>query len=664
LFTEQTKTAPPLNYTFNGKEEDEASGLHYFGARYLEAETGRWLSIDPLAEAYPGHNPYAFGLHNPLRFIDPDGMEAYDLYTTRLGAAIDFARIYNKRSIKKNWEFGTNIYKTKLNGRTAYYYDRPRTDRESSSVDLPATLGFDKIVADIHTHSRMEEGADGYNEHSPDDRRGNRRQKRTGYVAVPNGELRIYVPKTRQEGTVATGLPHDKAFYGKGDPTQEVGKNWKLKTSAMVGGIGTPEHTAVQEWRNKRGFKPFKRAIGDRSRKRRKKNGNKAAVRKVWSLESRETYLPPDHIAAQLEHMYLIRTVREADAARIGPEGGKGRIRTRHPHTSVGLDGPVNHRLRHGGRNNFDHRHQFFSVLDAFAVNLVSSRERKQAGLLDLAGGAGHLLTDTGELAQLTAEGRAGADAIAHQLQAPLGGADQAHTVVDATRAKAALRHFETPTFAQDNVLERNTDVFQFDLSVAERGIISMKRIEWSDDANAKGICWHQNHTLLLVAGGIRIRFAHHNVHVTIWVHRTGTPPFPAVDNVLVSVANDHGTNVGCVGTRHFRFGHQEGGANLSIKQRQQPFFPLGGRTVLGQHFHISSIGRATIKDLRAPEVAAHFFGQRGVFQVRQAGAILTIFFWEKEVPEASSAGFFFQAGHGRMDLPKILAGPFRVFLV
>jgi RHS repeat-associated protein len=281
LFTEQTKTAPPLNYTFNGKEEDQASGLHYFGARYLKAETGRWLSIDPLADAYPGHNPYAFGLHNPLRFIDPDGMEAYDLFTTRLGAAIDFARIYNKRSIQKNWEFGTNIYKTKLNGRTAYYYDRPRTDRASSSVDLPATLGFDKIVADIHTHSRMEEGADGYNEHSPSDRRGNRRAKRPGYVAVPNGELRIYVPKTQQENTVATGLPHDKAFYGKGDPTDVIGKNWKLKTSAMVGGKGTSEHTAVQEWRNQRGFKPFKRAVGDRSTKRKKK-GNKRAVRKVW----------------------------------------------------------------------------------------------------------------------------------------------------------------------------------------------------------------------------------------------------------------------------------------------------------------------------------------------------------------------------------------------
>lgn len=283
LFIEQTKTAPPLNYTFNGKEKDEASGLHYFGARYLEAETGSWLSIDPLADAYPGHNPYAFGLHNPLRFIDPDGMEAYDLYTTRLGAAIDFARIYNERSIQKNWEFGTKIYKTKLNGRTAYYYDRPRTDRQSSSVNLPTSLSFDKVVADIHTHSRMEHGADGYNEHSPSDRRGNRRDKRPGYVAVPNGELRIFVPKTRQENTVATGLPYDKAFYLKGDPTKEIGKNWQLKTSAMVAGLGTTEHTAVQEWRNKRGFKPFKRAIGERSTKRRKKGGNKAAVRKVWS---------------------------------------------------------------------------------------------------------------------------------------------------------------------------------------------------------------------------------------------------------------------------------------------------------------------------------------------------------------------------------------------
>ncbi|MCP4600764.1 MAG: hypothetical protein GY847_09570 [Proteobacteria bacterium] len=33
-------------YGFTGKEEDEAVGLHYFGARYYSSYLGRWLSPD------------------------------------------------------------------------------------------------------------------------------------------------------------------------------------------------------------------------------------------------------------------------------------------------------------------------------------------------------------------------------------------------------------------------------------------------------------------------------------------------------------------------------------------------------------------------------------------------------------------------------------------
>jgi hypothetical protein len=37
-----------------------------------------WLSIDPLAEKYPNVSPYAFCANNPIKFIDPDGMQIID----------------------------------------------------------------------------------------------------------------------------------------------------------------------------------------------------------------------------------------------------------------------------------------------------------------------------------------------------------------------------------------------------------------------------------------------------------------------------------------------------------------------------------------------------------------------------------------------------------
>jgi len=39
--------------------------------------SSRWLSPDPLAEKYPWISPYAFCFNNPVRFVDPNGMDVY-----------------------------------------------------------------------------------------------------------------------------------------------------------------------------------------------------------------------------------------------------------------------------------------------------------------------------------------------------------------------------------------------------------------------------------------------------------------------------------------------------------------------------------------------------------------------------------------------------------
>ena len=50
-------------HKFTGKELDDEHGLdwYYFGARFYDAEIGRFLGIDPYSDAYPSWTPYQYG---------------------------------------------------------------------------------------------------------------------------------------------------------------------------------------------------------------------------------------------------------------------------------------------------------------------------------------------------------------------------------------------------------------------------------------------------------------------------------------------------------------------------------------------------------------------------------------------------------------------------
>jgi len=69
-----TKTASKSTPSFTGKERDSETGFSYFGARYYDSDLmTAWLSVDPMADKYPGLSPYAYCAWNPVRLVDPDG---------------------------------------------------------------------------------------------------------------------------------------------------------------------------------------------------------------------------------------------------------------------------------------------------------------------------------------------------------------------------------------------------------------------------------------------------------------------------------------------------------------------------------------------------------------------------------------------------------------
>jgi RHS repeat-associated protein len=66
------------DFKYNAKELDEDTGLYYYGARYYESETGRFINADKMSGSLGNPqslNLYAYTLNNPLKYVDLVGLQ-------------------------------------------------------------------------------------------------------------------------------------------------------------------------------------------------------------------------------------------------------------------------------------------------------------------------------------------------------------------------------------------------------------------------------------------------------------------------------------------------------------------------------------------------------------------------------------------------------------
>lgn len=76
---------------YSGQERD-ATGLYYYGYRYYQPWTGRWLSADP-AGTVDGLNLFRMVRNNPVTLRDADGLAPVELYVGLLAAAAAIAYV-------------------------------------------------------------------------------------------------------------------------------------------------------------------------------------------------------------------------------------------------------------------------------------------------------------------------------------------------------------------------------------------------------------------------------------------------------------------------------------------------------------------------------------------------------------------------------------------
>jgi len=69
-----TRSGSENRLGFIGRERDYENNYFAFGARNYDSETGRFLSVDPLFEAFPNQTPYHYAYNSPIQFKDPSGL--------------------------------------------------------------------------------------------------------------------------------------------------------------------------------------------------------------------------------------------------------------------------------------------------------------------------------------------------------------------------------------------------------------------------------------------------------------------------------------------------------------------------------------------------------------------------------------------------------------
>jgi hypothetical protein len=108
-----------------------------------------WLSVDPMADKYPSISPYAYCAWNPVKLVDPDGMEAMEedgwWKNKKTNEMMWDPEIHNQKELNEKYGKDAGAYKGLTYEENGTYYSLFGTKEKSNSKQGKFTKKMDEV---------------------------------------------------------------------------------------------------------------------------------------------------------------------------------------------------------------------------------------------------------------------------------------------------------------------------------------------------------------------------------------------------------------------------------------------------------------------------------------------------------------------------------------